>query len=457
MVSGGIAIGWMCAIGCASRAGLNLPLMGQAVAVIERNYVDRSALERTSMTYGAINGMVNALGDTGHSTFLSPEMVAELKNQERGEFKGIGVEIRMKGNRIVIVAPLDQSPAQKAGLLAGDTIIKVDNQDISGWTLDRVVARITGPAGTTVHLTVLASNSNRTREVTVTRASIRIHEVVWAQLPGTEFAHLRIASFNGAVAKDLRAALQQIRANRMQGIVLDLRNNPGGILDDAIGCASEFLSGGNVLLVKGANGKITPEPARKGGLATNIPIVVLVNQGSASAAEIVAGALRDSRGAQLIGETTFGTGTVLGEFRLADGSALLLAIQEWLTPKGESFWHKGITPQIQVSLPEDTPPLLPENERTMTPDQLQSCADHQLLRAIEVLNSEPVRASLPSDHRGAGLSRQSLNGPPTRQRDSLSPRVRGKRAQSRNAGLSLSTAAAIFHCIVPAPSNPNKL
>lgn len=387
MVSGGIAIGWLCALGCASRATLNVPLMGQAVAVIQRNYVDRTALERSQLTYGAINGMVDALGDVGHSTFLSPEMVAELKSEERGEFKGIGIEIRMKENRVVVVAPLDQSPAQRAGLNAGDAIIKVDDQDISGWTLDRVVAQITGPAGTTVRLTVLPPNSNHTREISVTRASIRIREVVWAQLPGTKLAHLRIASFNGSVTKDLRAALQQIRTARLQGIVLDLRNNPGGILDEAIACASEFLSGGNVLLIKDANGKITPQPAKKGGLATNIPVVVLVNQGSASASEIVAGALRDSRDAQLVGQTTFGTGTVLGEFRLSDGSALLLAVQEWLTPKGESFWHKGITPQIQVSQPDDTPPLLPENERTMTPEQLQSTADHQLLRAIEVLNS----------------------------------------------------------------------
>src|SRR5215469_13948398 len=283
MVSGGIAIGWLCALGCASRASLNLPLVGQAVAVIQRNYVDRSALERSPLTYGAINGMVDSLGDVGHSTFLSPEMVAELKNEEHGEFKGIGVEIRMRENRVVVVAPLDQSPAQRAGLHAGDAIIKVDDQDISGWTLDRVVAQITGPAGTTVRLTVLPPNSNRTREISVTRASIRIREVVWAQLPGTRLAHLRIASFNGSVAKDLHAALQQIRAARLDGIVLDLRNNPGGILDEAIACASEFLSGGNVVLIKDANGKISPEPAKKGGLAANIPVVVLVNQGSASA------------------------------------------------------------------------------------------------------------------------------------------------------------------------------
>lgn len=390
MASGGIAIGWMCAIGCASKATLNVPLMGQAAAVIQRNYVDRPAIQRTTLTYGAISGMVNALGDSGHSTFLTPDMVTELRNEERGEFKGIGVEIAMKEGRVTVIAPIDQSPAQHAGLRAGDAIVKVNSQDISTWPLSKVVDQITGPAGSKVQLTLLDPKSGQTRDVTITRASIKIREVTWVPLPGTRLAHLRIASFNGSVSKDLHAALEEIRTARLQGIVLDLRDNPGGILDEAIDSASEFLSGGNVLLIKDANGKTTPQPARKGGIATDIPVVVLVNEGSASAAEIVAGALRDTRGAQLVGQKTFGTGTVLGQFNLTDGSALLLAIQEWLTPKGESFWHKGIVPQIEVSLPENVSPLLPENERTMTVAEFQSTTDKQLLRAIEVLKKQPV-------------------------------------------------------------------
>ena len=193
--------------------------------------------------------------------------------------------------------------------------------------------------------------------------------------------------------------MKEIKTTGCEGIVLDLRNNPGGLLDQAVAGASEFLKGGNVLLEKDSDGKVTSlEPARHGGLATDIPVVVLVNQGSASGAEIVAGALRDTRGSTLVGETTFGTGTVLGEFRLGDGSAMLLAIQEWLTPKGESFWHKGITPQIQVSLPENASPEFPEAERNLTAEQFQSSPDRQLLRAIEVLKTnampEPIRASV---------------------------------------------------------------
>lgn len=388
VLTGGIAIGWSCALGCAARANLNYPLMQQAAAVIRQDYVDRSALESNNLTYGAISGMVNSLGDYGHSTFLSPEMVKELGSEERGEFKGVGVEIRIKNGRVVIVAPIDKSPAQRAGLQAGSVILKVDGTDISGWPLSRVAERITGKAGTTVRLTIMDPQSGHTRDVSLTRASIKVNDVTWAQLPGTSIAHLRISSFNRTVGKDLHAALEQIHSAGIHGVLLDLRNNPGGLLDEAISVASEFLNGGNVLLVKDAKGKISPEPAKKGGIATKIPMVVLVNQGSASAAEIVAGAMRDSRGAELVGETTFGTGTVLGEFELSDGSAILLAIQEWLTPKGESFWHKGITPKIQVSLPQGTDPLIPENERNMTAAQLQSTTDLQLLRALKVLDSQ---------------------------------------------------------------------
>lgn len=393
VLTGGIAIGWTSAMGCASRSTLNYPLIQQAATVIQHEYVDRSELQSNSLTYGVISGMVNSLGDYGHSTFLSPEMVKELNSEERGEFKGVGVEIRIKSGRVVIVAPIDKSPAQRAGIQAGSVIVKVDGTDISGWPLNRVAERITGPAGTSVKLTILDPQSGRSRDITLTRASIKVNNVTWAQLPGTSIAHLRISSFNRNVGKDLRTALGQIRDAKMQGVVLDLRNNPGGLLDEAISVASEFLNGGNVLLVKDAKGHISPEPAKKGGVATKMPIVVLVNQGSASAAEIVAGALRDSRGAQLVGETTFGTGTVLGEFELSDGSALLLAIQEWLTPKGESFWHKGITPQIEVTLPQGTDPLIPENERTMTAAQFQATTDLQLLRALKVLDPQTTETT----------------------------------------------------------------
>jgi carboxyl-terminal processing protease len=168
---------------------------------------------------------------------------------------------------------------------------------------------------------------------------------------------------------------------------LDLRNDPGGLLDEAIGVASQFLKQGNVLLEKDAQGHVTPVPVKPDGQATDVPTVVLINAGTASAAEIVAGALQDAGRATVLGETSFGTGTVLNEFHLSDGSALLLATQEWLTPNGRVIWHQGITPDVPVALPRNATPLLPEAERGMTPAEVQNSGDEELLKALELHNA----------------------------------------------------------------------
>ncbi|HEV2209622.1 MAG TPA: S41 family peptidase [Verrucomicrobiae bacterium] len=385
----GLALGWLGAMGCAAtRTEPNFELMSQAWNTIHQEYVDRGALEPKELTYGAIGGMVDALGDTGHSTFLTPDMVKELKNVERGEFKGVGIEVQMKNGHVVVVAPIDGSPAQHAGIHAGDIIVKVGGQDISDWPLNRVVEHIAGRAGTHVTLTLQDPHSNHTRQVALVRASIRLHEVTWHQLPGTTVAHLRLATFDAGVTRDLRQALSEIQQQKLSGIILDLRDNPGGLLEEAVSVASQFLTSGNVLLAKDAKGELDAMPVEKGGIATSIPLVVLINEGTASAAEIVAGALQDAHRAKLVGDTTFGTGTVLQQFRLADGSALLLAVEEWLTPDGQSFWHKGITPTLTVNLPNDVTPLLPSAEKELTPEQLQQTDDHQLLSALESLGTE---------------------------------------------------------------------
>ena len=386
----GLSLGWLGAMGCSSTTK-NQPdfrLMAQAWNTIQHHYVDPAGVQPTELTYGAISGMVDSLGDTGHSTFLTPDMVKELKTTERGEFKGVGIEIQMKNGRAVVVAPLDDSPAQKAGLQPGDLILKVAGEDITDWPISRVVEHISGRAGTKVSLTLQDAHSNRTREVTLVRASIKLHEVTWQRLPGTTSAHLRLASFDAGVTRDLKNALVEIQKAKLEGIILDLRNNPGGLLDEAVGVASQFLNGGNVLLAKDAKGVVESVPADKGGVATNTPLVVLVNEGSASAAEIVAGALQDAHRAPLIGETTFGTGTVLQRFRLSDGSALLLAVEEWLTPNGRSFWHKCLTPQVVVTLPPEVNLVSPSAERGMTAAELQASADAQLLAALRLLDRQ---------------------------------------------------------------------
>jgi carboxyl-terminal processing protease len=368
--------------------GLDYSLIREAWNTINRVYVDRSALNEQTLTYGAISGMVTALGDTGHSTFLTPEMVKSEHNFTQGEFEGIGALLEMKDGRPTIVAPFDGSPAQKAGVKPGDVILQVDGNDVSGQSLTQIVSQVSGPAGTQVTLTLQDPTSGTTREVTITRAKIQIHNVTWHMLPGTTLAHVRIAAFSSGATDDLKKALQEAEAQGATGIVLDLRNDPGGLLSEAVNVASQFLSSGNVMLEKDAQGNTKPLPVEKGGIATKIPLVVLINNGTASAAEIVSGALKDAGRATLIGETTFGTGTVLNEFPLSDGSAILLATEEWLTPNGTSFWHKGIQPDTQVSLPANASPVIPDQESGMSAQQLQDSQDTQLLKGIQTLQSE---------------------------------------------------------------------
>lgn len=376
-------------------SGFDFGLLAQAWNAIERHYVDRTALKPDALTYGAISGMVDALGDTGHSVFLTPAMAKQLGVIVSGRLKGIGVEIRVKNRQVVIVTAIDDSPAEHAGLRSGEIILSVDGWNITGQPLDQVVQRIAGPVGTPVTLEILNPESHQLRSVTVVRAVIKIADVSWQPLPGTQIADLRIASFDDGVVDQLRTALREIEKQGLQGLVLDLRNNPGGVLDEAVGAASQFLKGGNVLLVKDAKGAVKPVPVRPGGIAPGIPMAVLVNGGSASGAEIVAGALGAAHRAELVGETTFGTGTVLEQFSLSDGSALLLAVEEWLTPDGQSYWHKGVTPQLQVALPDAVNPLVPAMERGMSAAALESSGDAQLLRALEWVKSQVAREAPP--------------------------------------------------------------
>jgi len=364
-----------------------LELVNQAYQIIQQHYVDRSAVQQTQLEYGAISGMVDSLGDTGHSRFLTPQMVKEENNFTQGLFEGIGAEVSLNNNgQVVIVAPIDGSPAQAAGVKPGDIMLKVDEVDLTGLSLSDVVSKVLGPAGTQVTITLQDPGTGAIRDVTITRAKITIQNVTWVMLPGTTIADVRIAAFSQGVTKDLRTALQQIQAQGATSIVLDLRNDPGGLLDEAIGVTSQFLGSGKVLLVKDAQGNEQSYPVRSGGLALNIPMVVLVNQGTASAAEIVAGALQDAHRATLMGETTFGTGTVLNGFPLSDGSQILLATEEWLTPAGRVIWHKGIAPDVSVSLASTITPFVPEAGIGMTAAQLQSSQDVQLIKAIDQLS-----------------------------------------------------------------------
>jgi carboxyl-terminal processing protease len=366
----------------------NLNLVNQAYQIVENNYVALNTVSQTQLEYGAISGMVNALGDTGHSRFLTPQQVQQENNFTQGSFQGIGAEVTTNSTgQIVIVAPIDGSPAQAAGVKPGDIILQVNGTDVTGKSLSDVVSMVLGPAGTQVTLTLQDPKTSATRNVAITRAKITVQNVTWIMLPGTTIADVRIAGFSEGVTNDLRSALQQIQAQGATSIILDLRNDPGGLLSEAVGVTSQFLGSGNVLLVKDSQGNEQAIPVQPGGLALNTPMVILINQGTASAAEIVAGALQDAHRGALIGETTFGTGTVLNAFPLSDGSEILLATEEWLTPSGRVIWHKGITPDNVVSLANNATPFVPEAGKGMTATQLQNSQDTQLLQAIQQLSN----------------------------------------------------------------------
>jgi carboxyl-terminal processing protease len=362
-------------------------LMAEAWNIIAKDYVERQEVQSKKLTYGAIGGMVNSLGDTGHSTFLSPDMVPLAKHFLEGSFTGIGIEVRMKDGHVVIIAPIEGSPAQRAGLQSGDVILKVDEKDVVGLPLDEVIKKITGNPGTVVSLTILSPKTGQSRTVSMVRAAITVHNVTWTRLPGSALADIRIAGFSTGVAEELRKVLAEVKKEGLNGAILDLRDNPGGVFESAVDATSQFLRSGTVALVKNNRGVTNAIPVVSGGLAPDMKLVVLINGGTASAAEIMAGALQDSHRGSLVGEKTFGTGTVLEAFRLSDGSALLLAIAEWLTPDGRVIWHKGIAPDTEVSLPDGVDPLYPEEMKGMNMAQIRAKGDIQLMKALDLLTA----------------------------------------------------------------------
>jgi carboxyl-terminal processing protease len=357
-------------------------LIEQAWNIVRSNYVDRSAFQGSTLAYGSISGMVDALGDTGHSTFLTPQEVKLTKEEEQGHYQGIGAEVQDKNGKVVIFATFEGSPARQAGILPGDVIQEVNGQVVNDVT--SAISLIAGPAGTSVSLTI-QSPDGTTREITLVRAVINIVNITWTQLPNTTVAQLHIASFSEGTAEDLDKALADIKIQGITGLILDLRDNPGGLLDQAIEVTSRFINSGNVLQEKDVNGQITNIPVKHVSQVNSLPMVVLVNQGTASAAEIVSGALKDAGRAQLVGDTTFGTGTVLVPFPLSDGSEVVLAVQEWLTPAGKTIWHTGLIPDVTVPLATGVTPLIPVNKSGLSAAQLQDSSDQQLLQGLKML------------------------------------------------------------------------
>lgn len=361
----------------------------QAWDIVQQNFVDRNALDPTAMTYGAIRGMVAALGDEGHTAFLTPEERERQQSDLSGTFSGIGAQLGIRDQLPVIVAPFDGSPADQAGVKAGDIIIKVDGEDVTTLPLNEIVAKIRGPEGTEVTLSLLRPDENRSLEVTITRGEIKVPAASWAMIPGTQVALIRLSQFSANALPDVVRSVNEAKQAGAEALIVDVRNNPGGLLEQAISVTSQFLKDGNVLLEEDAQGRRKAYAVESGGVATDLPLVVLINPGSASSAEIFAGAIQDHGRGQLVGETTFGTGTVLQPYILDDGSALLLGTRQWLTPNGRLIRKQGISPDVAVELPIEADLLTPEEVKRMTAEELSASADTQMLKALELLGARP--------------------------------------------------------------------
>jgi len=362
-----------------------LGLFKEAWDDIHTQYVGRADLNDKTLIYGAINGLAGAVGDTGHTSFMTPDERAARAGALSGSYVGIGVRVdAATDGRPKVVSVFPSSPADKAGIQTGDVIVSVDGTSSTGRTLDQVATSIRGKSGTTVTVIVSADGTGPERTYTLTRADVAIQPVEWTMVPGTHTAQLHLDSFSSGSSDAVVSALKAIKAAGADSLILDLRGNPGGYVNEAVGVASQFLKGGVVYIDRDANGKETPQNVASGGIAQDIPLVVLVDKGTASSAEIVTGALQDAGRAQIVGVTTYGTGTVLGEFGLSDGSALRIGTVEWLTPKGRQIWHNGITPDVVVELPSDVTALMPDAVHALTAGQVATMKDPQLAKAIEL-------------------------------------------------------------------------
>lgn len=362
----------------------------------EEHFLDPQAIQPDEMIAGAINGMLDTLGDQGHTRYNTPEEWQRQQESLSGEFEGIGAYVSEEGGMPVIVAPIEGSPAEAAGIQAGDIILRINGERTDNMTLDEVVSRIRGKPGTNVTLTVQQLNRDTPIDITITRARVQIPAVTWRMLPG-KVAHLRLSQFSEKAVPELKRALEEARQQGARALILDLRNNPGGLLEQAIGVASQFLPQDAVVLrVRDRNGKEEVYRATEAQPETNLPMVVLINGGSASSSEIVAGALQDHRRATVIGVPTAGLGTVLTPFTLDNGGAVYLGTAEWLTPDGRQIRNTGIEPDIRVSLPTDVRPLTPSAMREMSDDEILQSQDTQLLRALEVLGVNTVALGPPA-------------------------------------------------------------
>jgi carboxyl-terminal processing protease len=357
-----------------STQDADFTILDDVWGVLQKRYVNQP-IDAKNAVYGAISGLLASLEDP-YTVFFTPEESRAFQDEIQGTFEGIGAEIGMKETQLVIIAPLPESPASKAGLFAGDAILSIDGIETTMLTLDAAVEKIRGPKGSTVTLVIQRSDEKETRTFAVTREKITVESVRVAQRDST--AEITLSYFGPNTAKDFQNVVNEILLRGDRGVLLDLRSNPGGYLDAAVDIASHFLKNADVVVLEEtSDGKRTTTTANADGALAGIPLVVLIDGGSASGSEIVAGALHDHGVATLIGEKTFGKGTVQEVEDFQDGSSLKITIARWLTPKGVSIQDNGIEPDEVVRRSQESGDDDP---------QLQRARD-----VLETLRREEVR------------------------------------------------------------------
>lgn len=318
----------------------------ESLSLVKKNYVEE--VEEKELVYGAIKGMLSSLDP--HSSFMPPEAFKEMQIDTRGEFGGLGIQIGMKDKALTIIAPIEDTPADKAGVLAGDIIIKIDGESTKDLSLQDAVTKLRGPKGTKVTITIFREGLEKPLDITITRDIIKLKSVK-SKVIDDNIGYIKLTQFQEQSSADMEKALKDLSEKSINALILDLRNNPGGLLKGAVDITSQFLPSGKlVVYIKGRSGDKTDFDTVNGNKYYDYPMVVLVNGGSASASEIVAGALQDWGKAVVLGTQTFGKGSVQTVIPLSDGSALRLTTARYYTPKGRSIQTTGITPDIVVKL-----------------------------------------------------------------------------------------------------------
>lgn len=357
----------------------------EAWNLVHENYVDQP-VDDVALMRGAISGMMQALGDK-HSSYMDPKDFQEANASLEGEYEGIGAYVDTTTKYLTITSPMPGSPAEKAGLQPGDQVVAIDGEDMTGVVAEVARTKVLGPQGTTVHLSILREGADKILEFDVVREKITLKSSTGKMLDNG-IAYIQITTFGAKTTPELLAALKDLMAQHPKGIILDLRNNGGGYLQTAVEVASQFVGDGVVLYEKYGDGSKTKYEIIPGGMATdtNIPMVVLINEGSASASEIVAGALQDYGRAKLVGVTSYGKGSVQNWIPLTgDNGAVRITIAKWLTPKEHTIHEIGLTPDVYV---------------TMTEDDYKAKRDPQLDAAVEtllsMLSGSPVPTSMPT-------------------------------------------------------------